>query len=278
MAIGGGIKFFNKNKILEVDGATIASSVSGDILAEYAIDKNPITFWTSIGSSDATTEELIVQFTSQTFDRLILQNHNFKGFNVQYWSGAGYSHFAAVVGLDGALSNITETAFADDTAYYEFTPVTTTRLRIQCNTTQVANAQKFISQIIFTEELGTLSGYPIIKSPEHSRNERVKTALSGKAIVQKGIDSFGVVLDFDRYPSNNAEDITLMMELFDSEDPFLVWLCGGRRGTTYFRHTARGFRLRDVYQMQATGKFKPEYYKGIYTNPLGLEVKLVEHV
>lgn len=278
MAISGGIKFFNKNKILEVDGATIAASVSGDILAEYAIDKNPITFWTSIGSSDATTEELIVQFTSQTFDRLILQNHNFKGFNVQYWTGAAYGHFAAVVGLDGSKANITETAFADDTAYYEFTPVTTTRLRIQCNTTQVADAQKFISQIIFTEELGTLSGYPIIKSPEHSRNERVKTALSGKAIIQKGIDSFSVVLDFDRYPSNNAGDITLMMELFDSEDPFLVWLCGGRRGTTYFPHTARGFRLRDVYQMQATGKFKPEYYKGIYTNPLGLEVKLIEHV
>lgn len=279
MSITGGIKFFSRNLILESEGATITAT-SGNGIADYCLDKNPITFWTSVGSDDTTTETLEVTLPSTTISRILLQNHNFKDFNIQYWNGAAYAHFASVVGLDGSKANITETAFADDTAYYEFTPVTTTKLRIQVLKSQIADAQKFLCQFIACTELGTITGWPTIKMPSHSRNERTKVMLSGKVNVQKGIDSFKVRLDFDRYPTAYGADIGLMMDLFDSENPFLVWLCGGRRGTTYFRMspTPRGMRLRDIYLMQTVGEFRPEFVKGIYTNPVGLEVQLVEHV
>jgi hypothetical protein len=280
MAITGGVKFFEGSKILAADGATITAS-TGDIVSENAIDKNPITFWTSVGSNDATTETLTITFTAEQIDRILLQNHNFKDFNVQYWNGSAWTHFANVVGIDGAKTNITETAFADDTAYYEFAAVTTTQLRVQVLKTQTANAQKFVCQIIATLEIGTFNGFPKIKSPTHSRNSRVKTMLSGKVLVQKGIDSFSVKIDLDKYPVRDAlyrADLDLAMTLFDEQDPFLVWLCGGRRSTAYFNYTARGMRPRDVYLMQLIKDVQPEYVNSVYLNAVSITLDLEEHV
>lgn len=277
MPITGGVKFFGKNLVLEEDGGSIVAS-SGDIVSAYAIDKNPVTFWESVGSDDATTETLTLTFDEVEIDRLILQNHNWKDFNVQYWTGAAWAHFASVVGLDGAKANITETAFAQDTAYYEFTQVTTTKLRIQVLKTQDADDQKYISQVIACVELGTLQGWPAIRGVKHSRNERRKEMLSGKVLVQKGIDSFACKIDFQNYPASYAADLNLAMDLFDREDPFLVWLCGGAYGSTKFKYTHRGFRLRDVYLMQVSKDVPVDYMGGGYLNPASLELNLEEHV
>lgn len=277
MAITGGVKFFGKNLVLEEDGGSIVAS-SGDIVSAYAIDKNPVTFWESVGSDDATTETLTLTFDEVEIDRLILQNHNWKDFNVQYWTGAAWAHFASVVGLDGAKANITETAFAQDTAYYEFTAVTTTKLRIQVLKTQVVDDQKYIAQVIACTEIGTLQGWPKIKNVKHSRNSRKKEMLSGKVLVQPGIDSFACKLDFQNYPASYSADLDLAMELFDREDPFLVWLCGGAYGSAKFRKTLRGFRLQDVYLMHVVADVPVEYMGGGYLNPVGIELALEEHV
>lgn len=277
MPITGGVKFFTGNKVLAADGGTIVAS-SGQIVAESAIDKNPITVWTSVGSNDATTETLTLTFNEVEINRLLLQHHNFKDFNIQYWNGAAWAHFAGVVGLDGSLANITETAFADDTAYYEFDPVTTTQLRLQILKTHVANAQKFIAQIIACTELGTFEGFPRIRPLEHDRNERIKEMLTGKVLVQKGVDSFACKIDMNKYPPDLSGDLDLAMTLFDSEDPFLVWLCGGRRGGSYFRYTLRGFRLRDIYLMQLVKRVSLEYHGGGYLNPVSVDLHLREHV
>ncbi len=277
MAISGGAKFFTRNYALEATGGTITAS-TGTAVQDYAIDKNPLTFWTSVGSNDSTTETLTLVFASQTINRVILQNHNFKDFNIQYWNGSAYTHFSSVVGLDGSKANITETAFADDTAYYEVASVTTTRLRIQVLKSLVVDAQKFISQVIACYELGTLQGYPLVKGMKFSRNERIKQMLSGRVLVQKGIESFAVKLDFEKYPTSLSADLDLALTLHDANDPFLIWLCGGRRGSSYFRYTARGFRLRDVYCVQVTKAIGLDYYKSGYLNPVSLELQFEEHV
>lgn len=275
--ISGGIKFFRPNRVLGSDAGTIAAT-SGDIVSANAIDKNPITFWTSVGSDDTTTETLIQTFPETQIDRLLFQDHNFKEFVSEYWNGSSWTAFTDVVGIDGPRSGISETDFADDTAYYETALVTTTGLRTQVTKTQVPDAQKFITQIIATTEIGTLQGFPTIKAPAHSRNSRVKPMLSGKVLVQKGIDSFAVTLDFDRYPTSLVADLDLAMSLFDEEDPFLVWLCGGRRGASYFRYTPRGMRLKDIYLMQLTKDVKPELLSGVYINPVSIQLTLEEHV
>lgn len=277
MAITGGIKFFTENRMLAVDGAVIIVS-SGDTVAEDVIDKSRDTFWRSVGSSDVTTETLTITFGEVQIDRLILQDHNFKGFTVQYWNGSTWTHFANVVGLDGSKANITETAFADTTAYYEFTAVTTTKIKISVTTAQTTNAEKYLCQAIACSEIGTLTGFPQVKTPKFSRKTRRNEMLSGKVSVAKGAEFFSVKLDFEKYPTSLYADLDLAMTLTDRDDPFLVWLCGGRRGASYFRYATRGFRLKDIYCMQATKDVAPEYYRSTYTNPVGLELQLEEHV
>jgi hypothetical protein len=278
MAILGGIKFFSRSQNLASDGATILAS-SGDASSIRSIDRNPITYWRSVSSNDLTTETITVTFSeSKTIDRLLLVDHNWKAFNVKYFSLGSYVHFSSVFGLDGSQSNITETTFADNTAYYEFASVATTSIQITITSTQVANAEKYISQIISTLELGTLQGYPRIANLSLDRNARVKEMLSGRTLTLKSEQSFEVTLEFKDYPARLSSDIDLMQSLYEIEENFIIWLCGGRRTSTYFKKILPGFRLKDVFQVQTSTPFKPSYSDNIYTSQVNFVMKFTEEV
>lgn len=271
MAVTGGIKIFKENKIKD---ATASSNVSGTGSVSSLLNQNRETFWRSSGSNDSTTEEIEIEFSgSKTIDRIFLLNINAKSFNIQYDVAGVYTDFSSVVGLDGALGGgISETTFAKNTAYYEFASVTTDKIRIQIDSTQTTNAEKYINQVICTEEMGTFVGYPNISAVDIDRSQRNKITVSGKYSVQKSLETFGVNLKLIDYPSLAAynADVDLCFDLMDSEDPFLVWLCGGRYGTTYFQYTLRGFRLIDVIQMQVLKSYKVSYSKNIYINQVNI--------
>ena len=175
-----GCAFYTRSKCLFQDGSTVVAS-SGTASADRCLDRNPVSYWRSVGSTDATTEELEITFAAaQTFDRLFVMDHNWKGFNAKYWNGSTYVDFTSVSGLSGSQASVTETAFSADTSYYEFAEVTATKIRFQITTTQVVDAQKYAAQVIVCKELGTLVGYPDIKDTEVSRNLRTEKMLSGR--------------------------------------------------------------------------------------------------
>ena len=275
MAISGPPKIFSKSLCLLKDGASITVT-TGTPSADFAIDQNEETVWRSSGSSDASTEEIEVEFTSTEINRILLLGHNLKGYNIQYDVSGVWTDFTSVVGLDGSLASVVETAFADNTSYYEFAAVTTTKIRIQATTTQVADAEKYIGQIIVCTELGTFAGYPEVKKITHDRNARVVKTISGFYNVQKSLEVPSFDFEFSDYPSSStySADLDLVMTLQDREDPFLVWLCGGRRGSNYFKYTLRGWRLRDLYQMQVSRGLEVGYHKGIYTAPVSAKVRM----
>lgn len=274
----GGTKFFKKSKCLFADGATIETTSSVGT-GQLALDRNPITYWRSIGSDDTVTESMEVTFAEEiTFDRLFLIDHNFKDFSVKYDVAGVWTDFASVVGLSGSQSNIAETSFADDTAYYQFTPVTTTKIQILVTKTQVVDAQKYINQIIVTEELGTLVGFPKIKGTVIDRNLRKDEMLSGKILVQKSEKSFKATLDFDDYPATLSADVDLIFLLQEYEDNFMIWLCGGRRGSQYFRKQMEGYRLRDVYTVQLVAPLDPIYGKNQFHGTVNFTAKFEEAV
>lgn len=278
MAITGGVKLFTRSKCL-VDDDTLITATSGEAAATRAIDRNPITYWRSVGSTDATVETLDITLSaSRTFDRLLLLDHNWKQFTAQYWNGSTYVNFASVVGLDGSLGSISETVFSKDTAYYEFTPVTTDKVRITVTKTQVVDAQKYVAQIILTEELGTLTGYPKIKGLELNAQRRTEKMLSGRILSMRSDEVFKVTLEFDDYPNSLSDDIDLMFDVTRLETSCLIWLCGGRYGTTYFRKQLEGYRLRDVFSVQSTSPMKPIYTSNVYINPVNFAVTFEESV
>lgn len=278
MALTGGCAFYTRSKCLLQDGSTIVAS-SGTASADRCLDRNPVSYWRSVGSTDATTEELEITFAStQTFNRLFVMDHNWKGFNAKYWNGSAYVDFTSVIGLAGSQASVTETTFSSDTAYYEFAQVTATKIRIQVTTTQVANAQKYAAQVIVCSELGTLVGYPDIKDTEVSRNLRTEKMLSGRYLTFKSDDFYKVTLEFKDYPASLSADIDLIFSLQDMEETFLIWLCGGRSGSTYFRKQMRGYRLRDVIPVQLIDTLKPIYSKNVYTNSVNFSAKFQESV
>lgn len=273
MAITGHAKFFKKSKCLEKDGAT-ASASSGNSGASNILNPNTETYWVSSGSNDLTTETIEIEFASALISRILLLDHNFETFDIQYDSSGTWTDFASVVGIGGSLASISESTFSENGAYYEFDSVTTTKIRIRCSTTQVADAEKFLSQVIVTEEYGTLLGWPKIKSTEFDRNIRKIETLSGYLSVQKSLEIPAFDISFEDYPASSDynADFDLMVSLHLLEVPFLVWLCGGRSGSPYFKYTLRGWRLIDVYQMQVIKPLKFGYMGGVYTNPISTKV------
>lgn len=279
MAVTGGIKFFERSKCLASDDAE-GSASSGDASVERALDRNPVSYWRSVSSNDTVTETITITFDSdKTINRLLLLDHNWKSYNVKYDVSGVWTHFASVVGVNGVTqSNITETVYPYDSSYYEFTEVTTGAIQIEVTTTQVADAQKYINQIIATKEIGTLVGYPEIKGGKLSRNSREKQMLSGKYLTLKSEESFMVDLSFSNYPRSLSADVDLIFSLYDLETPFLVWICGGRTGSDYFGKQLRTFRLKDVYQVQTAAEIDPDYSQNVYQNSVNFTVKLKEAV
>lgn len=275
--ISGGIKFFDKSLCLGVDGSTATAS-TGNSSAPFALDKNFYSVWQSVGSSDATTETLTITFpTSKTFTRLFLQKHNFKSYTVKYWNGASYVDFTNVVSIDvpTPVTGIAETLYANNTSYYEFDSVSSTKIQITATLTQTVNAEKYLSQAIVTTELGTFQGYPQISSFNHSANMRTQTGLSGKMNVEKSYRTANLNLDFNFYPGQ--ADIDLIQTLYDRIDGFLVWPCGGRYGSTYFRFSQLGYKLEDLFFMQTVGDLPTMYGANIFTNAVNTRLSLVEH-
>jgi len=282
--ITGGAKFFNTSLCLAANGATGVSTPSnGTATVPGCIDRNPFTYWYTAGSNDSTTEVLTLTFASALINRLLLLDHNFKNYSVKYLNGSGsYVDFTNTKGMDGATSGgkIVETAFADSSSYCEFDSVTTTSIRISITSTQVANQDKFLNTCIVTSEIGTLAGFPTISPITVDRNSKIKKTLSGRFSIQKSDETATFKLSFKSYPSavTYNVDIDLMMTLHDMDAPFLVWLCGGRRGSTYFNYTLRGFRLKDLYQMQIDKAFALSYTANVTKNSLNAEVDFQESI
>jgi hypothetical protein len=265
MTISGGIKFFERSTALFSSGTTATAS-SNSASANNILTNRQLTYWQSSGSDDLTTETITVTFNkSVTIDRILLNRINFKEFTVKYDVTGTPTDFTNVVGLDGALvGGISETAFADETAYYEVDSITTTGVQITATKTQTADQEKIIYNLFTTTELGTLESYPDIQGLQFNRNSKKAKVLSGLNNIQKSFDVGSFNLNFKSHPSQS--DMNLITTLYDEENSFLVWLCGGRRGTTYFRYEVKGYRLRDILNMQVDGSITPNYPKSIYVN------------
>lgn len=283
MSITGGVKFFDLNAAWLNNGGSIVDVLgTGSSVVNYLLGKSRYTYWSSVGSNDSTTETLNVIFSSYAVTRIIVVGHNWKQFTAKYWNGSAYVDFTSVVGLDGALAGgISETAFADNTAYYEVASATTTRVQFTITKTQTANAEKTATFIIVTSELGTLQGFPKITAPV-SRNPQQMKMPSGKSKIVKAPESFDMTLGFSPYPASSSymADLDLIYQLHDRDTPFLMWPCGGRRGTNYFKYALRQLRLQDIFYAQLATDISGLYSsEGIYTGPVDLgQLEFVEHV
>ena len=172
------------------------------------------------------------------------------------------------------LTVISETTNTEVTNAYSFTSVQTNKIKIIITGCQVVDADKVLRQLIVTELIGQLAGWPIIKTPTVSTNKTINKSLSGKVYVSEGVGAFSCQLEVTNW--NSDADMTIMEEIYDKGEGVLVWLCGGDE--TQFSTIRHGYRLEDIYFMRPTNEYRPEFYKGLYQTGIKFKMKLQEAI
>lgn len=258
------ILLFKKSKTDYTDSDVVATASQGSIYAPLALNRSNTSGWITTGSVDADNTTFTVDMVnSHIVDQILLVGHNFKAFTVKYWDGAAYQAFSP------AINETTNTA---TTNRFSVTSVETTKLQVRITGTQVVNSDKRLAQFIATELIGRLNAWPIIENAVFDRYKRVTKMLSGKSLIAENIGGFSCDLSVTIW-SNNA-DLTIVESLYNSNNGFLVWLCGG--DTSQFSSVRQGYRLEDVFLMKCTNDFQPNWVEGLYKSGLGLQISLSE--
>lgn len=279
MAITGGIKFFDQNFADSKTDAFFDSISSGAPSAPFIRDRNPYTYWRSVGSNDGIIEYIEIKFPAPiTYNRVFFIDHNAAIIKLQRIPSAPYTNVIGVNGISIPTdsSGFIESGITIPTSYYEFDPVTDSEIRLQLRTTQIPNQEKYLNSFVIGNELGTLQGYPIVRDATKDKKLRKSILLNGRSFVTKSLEVFRTLLDFKNYPPGLDADLDLTYSLFDRDNPFYVWLCGGRTGDPYFKYQLRGFRLEDLHLVQTVNIFKDKYRKNIYSSMVDLKLQLEE--
>lgn len=275
MPIAGGIKFFDRSKSFAADGATATASSNSES-AKNILSGNYFVNWASSGSDDTTTETITITFNEATIDRIFLIDHNLKEYSIKYDVSGTPTDFTNVIGLDGAKANISETNYSLDTSYYEVDAVTTTKIYITLNKTQVPNQEKSLERFYATSEIGTLTGFPKINQQEFDKNSINDKAVSGLSSIQYRVENFECSINFDSYPAI-VNDYSIIETLHDSYNSFLIWLCGGRYGE-YFSLQRKGWRLKDVYNVKSFSTLNFRWNNNIYIAGVTGSIKMTQHI
>lgn len=243
----------------------IASS-TGDTIIDFIRNRSNDSSWLTTGSTDAANTELLVDIgDNSTISDIILMQHNWASYTVQYWTGSAYADFTPA---------ISETGTIVDTTHHTFADVNTNRIKIIIGSTQTVDADKQLSQLVITKRFGSLAAWPTIKNPLVSLNKRKSRMLSGKTFVTETTGYFACDLEVKILKSD--ADLTIVENIFMNRQGLLLWLCGGDQDQ--FSSIRMGYRLKDLYLVRPTNEWKPEWYKGLYTSGMKINIKLEESI
>jgi hypothetical protein len=266
--MGKQIAFFRKNHAdYEISTVSASASESSD-QAHAVLDRSNFSSWMTTGSVDANGTFLEVNMGDvRTVSELLLLKHNFKNYHVQYWDDVAlsYQEFSPAINpsANSAASN-----------WHRFAAVQTSKIKITINGTQIANSEKYLYQFIATELIGQLDGWPVIKDPSISRGLKLNTMLSGRGYLLESLGQYTAKLTVENWKSD--ADLSIVEALFNSNEGFLFWPCGGDE--TQFSSRRIGYRMEDLFLMRCSNAYKPEFYKGIYVSGMKIEIDLVEVV
>jgi len=262
--------FFTKSRA-DFEFSQLASltttASSGDDSSLLALNRSNRTKWITDGSSDASQETWEVDMgEDKQITDIMLKKHNFKLFKIEHEpnAGGGFVDFSPV---------ISETVNADENTRFTFTKLSTQKIRITVDTTQVVDDEKEMFQFIATELVGQLAFSPVIKRVRFGREVRTIKMLSGARFAVDFVGAYESQMSWKILPSD--ADLTLIETLYESPDGFLIWPGGGDEGQ--FRFDRKGYRKEDIFLVRFTNRYQPNWRKGYYGGgfPLTIDVKEV---
>jgi hypothetical protein len=271
--------YFKKSKI-DLDIAsrvtiTITDGVAtsaGQDFVDYLRNRSNDSAWATTGSTDAANTQLDIFFgEEQDIDCLFFLQQNWKSYTCQYSLGLG--------ALTDFSTPINVSANAEPDKFHAFNSVAADRIRIVIGGTFVADADKYCSQIIATEQLGGFSTIqPNIADVEAAKNRRTVKVLGGKKRVQRNVGA--VQFTIKKNNVVDAGDLALIELLHEFRNGFLAWPNGNadvEKPDFAARLNARVFwRRRDIYLVAIATELKPAFDQGRYANGFNIEAVAVE--
>lgn len=267
-------RFFKKN-VIDLSIASVTLTVTdavaynnGQSIIDFIRNRNNASAWLTTESTDAANTEILCEFgVGRDITDILLVKHNWKAFTIQYWNGSSWTDFS---------TPIAETSNDQDTSHFEFTRVETEKIKIVITGCQVVDADKELYQLIITEKIGAgiLEGWPMIKNPTHDRNKKVTKMLSGKISLLENVGGFMAELEVSNWKS--AADIAIVEDIYFRREGVLMWISGGDEDQ--FTYAAMGYRKEDIYLVRPVNNYEPEWFKGVYTNGLKINIKFQEAI
>lgn len=150
MSLPNALQIFGENIVVS---ANLASASSGFASIGNIRDRKYNTKWQSVGSNDATQEDLVIYFLSssgvqvaKTFDTIILLNTNMKSGYAYYYNGSEWISLPETI-----ISNLDV-----PDKLFSFDAVSGDSLRFWLNTTQIANQNKYLGELKVCKHVLTL--------------------------------------------------------------------------------------------------------------------------
>lgn len=210
-------KFMDKNYVNEDDLITVSH---GNGSKQYLFDRDNVSTWLTSGANDDATEvSIIVEFyegelaVERDIDRALFINHNLKNYVLEYWDGAAWVELAS------------DTTEDQDVTFLSFTEVTTTKIRLTATETQVADAEKFIGELIVTAELLALAR-EVEPNYEVRGREQMFEQVMGDGTIRRAVTRWAQNR-VQRYEASGAfsfvseADRADLKDIRDNGDPFL---------------------------------------------------------
>jgi hypothetical protein len=263
------IKFFEKSKA-DLDNinakVTVTDTVAisdGQDIAHFVQNRNNTSAWLTTGSNDTanTTLEISLGDTTDITD-IMLFDHNFKDFNIDYWNGLIWVNLSTIVDNTETTTLITYPTFPTD------------KIKITIGTTQIVDADKRLTQFIATELMGQLKSFPIISRTKVALNKKKNKMLSGKVSVTETSGFFSCELSVKLLKDN--DDLTLLENIHFSRQGVLLLLSGGDEAQ--FSSRRLGYRNVDLFLVRPTTEWGADWYKGLYTSGMKIKIRLEESI
>lgn len=268
--MGNQIIFFEKNKVDQDNASasiTITDSIAynnGQEFVDRVRNRDNRSAWMTTDSTDAANTQLDIDLGEDEFlTDIILVKHNWKSYTIQYWNGSTYINFSTVI----APTNDNKT-----TSHYNFNKIETSKIRIIILGTQVADDDKELYQLILTDRIGQLNGYPEISGTEFDTTKKITKMLSGKINVTESFEAFSFNLSIPVY--SNEDDLAIFRSIYERRAGILVWLCGGSE--TQFKALVKGYRFEDIFLVRPINDFTADLYKSMYRSGVKVNMQFKE--
>lgn len=258
--------------IIDIDNDNITMNVSDSVATatgtpNFVRDRKNSTGWATTGSSDLATCTFAAESSQEeTFDTIILIGHNFKNFTIQRFNGTIYEDFSPAINVTNNTATSTKYSVASNS---------TTSVKITITGTMTADDDKFLAQMIITNQLydfGTTNQMEM--DIVLDRDKKLTKTVSGKYHVAR--KPGGLSAKISKKNITTAAALAALKAIYESNFGFLFSFSGFDE-SLFTKTTAQfGYRKQDIFLMKAKTELESNYNDSYFNRGQDHKIDLIE--